>query len=74
MKKLYLVSTPTLQSYVVANGTDEAKACFEDWLRANDYGYLYEREVSSIEIIAKEGINPKDGIMNKFDKLILVGN
>ena len=69
---LYLVSTQNLEAYVVAENTESAKSAFEDWLRINNYGYLADREVTNIKLIAKEGVSPKDNMVNTMDMLLLV--
>lgn len=70
---LYLVSTPTIESYVVAKNTEDARLALEGWLRINDYGYFKDREVINVRLIAKEGVNPKDNVVYYIDKLIIDG-
>ena len=57
-KKLYLVSTPSLHSYVIAESPNQAQETLEKWLRKNDYGFIKDRDVVEIKLIAKEGIAP----------------
>ncbi len=58
-KFLYLVTTRGFRCYVVAEDTEVAKAKFEEWLRMKDYGYYWNREFVSIEVIADVSTTPR---------------
>ena len=60
--KLFLVNLRGLSSmtgvqrnknYVVANDTNEAYKKVRDWLDSKEYGFRYERELESIELLAE---------------------
>ena len=57
-KFLYLVTTRGFRCYVVAEDTEVAWAKFEEWLRMKDYGYFWNRELVSVEVIADVSTTP----------------
>lgn len=77
-QNLYLVKSRAFRSYVIAENTDEAWKKFKSWLEEKDYGYYWDRDFQSIEIIASADSNfPKSesGVhyddKNKTDMLFL---
>ena len=66
-KFLYLVTTRGFRCYVVAEDTEVAKAKFEEWLRMKDYGYYWNREFVSIEVIADVSATPKSASGCAYD-------
>ena len=68
IKNLYLVKTRGFRAYVIANSTDKAIIKFKQWLDENDYGYYWDRDFQSIELIASNSEHsPKSESGVRFD-------
>lgn len=81
MKKLYKVTVRGLrligrnEFYVLADNPDKAYTTVRDFLDKNDYGFDWERELDSVNLIAstnkfdsitmlfEEGVNNEGGIL-----------
>ena len=50
---LYLVKTHSFRAYVIASGMDIAYKKFREVLDRRDYGYDHDRDLLSVELIAK---------------------
>ena len=70
MDKLFLVKTKNLEAYVVSSDFESAKKAFEDWLRKEDYGFLSEREVLEVTLIAETSSKP-NSMVYSTEMLIL---
>ena len=57
-KKLYLVSTTAFSTYVIAETPNQAQETLERWLQEQNYGFIKDRDVIEIKLLAKEGISP----------------
>lgn len=77
MKKLYKVTVRGFyssstgskkESYVVADNPDKAYTTVRDFLDKNDYGFEWERELDSINLIASA--NKFDSIMMLFEERV----
>lgn len=67
-KKLYLVKSRGFRAYVVAEDTNSAWEKFKAWLDCNDYGYFWDRDFGSIELVASEDTHSlKTESGNSFD-------
>lgn len=65
---LYLVRTISFRAYVVAPDTEIAFRKFQKWLEENDYGYFWDRNLASIEVVAETtSHSPKSADGNRFD-------
>ncbi len=68
--KLYLVKSKGFRSYVVAENTEKAWDKMHSWLEEHDYGYYWDREFASIELIAsKSSTSPKSDSGLNYDDL-----
>ena len=54
-KYLFLVKSKGFRAYVVAENTDKAWEKFHTWLEEKDYGYYWERNFQSVELVASAG-------------------
>ena len=64
---LYLVKTKSYRAYVVAKDTDEAYNKFREYLDKKDYGWRWERDLASIEVVASESDSPKTAMGMSYD-------
>jgi len=68
IKNLYLVKTRGFRAYVIADSTDKAIDKFKKWLEMEDYGYYWDRDFESIELVATNSKNsPKTCTGTSFD-------
>lgn len=67
--KLYSVHTKAFSAYVAAKNPNDAQREFKMWLDSEDYGYLSERVVTKIELLADTEGKP-NSIMNPVGLLI----
>ena len=68
IKNLYLVKTRGFRAYVIADNTDKAIDKFKRWLDEKDYGYYWDRDFQSIELVASNTEHsPKSESGVRFD-------
>ena len=67
--KLYLVHTKAFSAYVAARNPNDAEIEFKQWLDSEDYGYLSERTILKIELLADTESKP-NSITNPVGLLI----
>ncbi len=68
IQNLYFVKSRGFRAYVVATDTDSAWEKFKKWLDEKDYGYYWDREFQSIELIATDGhSSPKSDTGTDFE-------
>lgn len=69
--QLYLVKTRAFRAYVTAENTDKAYKMFREVLDKRDYGYYWDRELVSVEVVADTGSpgfeRPKSSEGDGFD-------
>lgn len=68
--KLYLVSTKSFSSYVVADSPNEAEEVLVNWMEQDDYGFLNYRTVTKIELLADTTCKPNSLIYPTSQLLI----
>lgn len=71
-EKLYLVKSRGFRAYVIAKDPTEAWNKFKEWLDGlgfgDGYGYYWERDFSSVEIVADESVHrPKSADGHDYD-------
>lgn len=64
---LYLVKTRGFKAYVVGKDTNSAIEKFKRYLDDRDYGYYWDRDFQSIELVASTSKGPKTATGTAFD-------
>lgn len=64
---LYMIKTRGFRAYVVGRNTQAAISRFRQYLDEADYGYYWERDFQSIELVASNISRPKTATGNAFD-------
>ena len=64
---LYLVNTRGFKAYVVGKDPNSAIEKFKRYLDDRDYGYYWNRDFQSIELVASNSKGPKTATGTAFD-------
>jgi len=64
---LYLVKTRGFKAYVVGKDPNSAIEKFKRYLDDRDYGYYWDRDFQSIELVASTSKGPKTATGTAFD-------